>query len=384
MRKTAIVGCGMTKFGRRTEGLIDLMTEACHQALRDSNTLHEDFQALFVGNMACNEFEGIQGPANALCSRLGLEPAFASRLENTTASGASAALAGWLAVASGTCNLALVAGGERMTTVPTQSATDIIARMLPPHEYTQGFTLPSMAGLLARRYMLTYNASREALAQVAVKNHHNASLNPDAHLQNLITVEDVLKSPSIADPLRLYDFCPISDGAAAIVLAPLEEAAKFTDAPVLISGIGAANDTHAVQERKDFLTLEAVRVASDAAYRMAGREPREIDVAETHDMATILEIVESEDLGFFEKGEGLNAEEAGTTALKGELPLNTSGGLKARGHPLGATGVAQIVEVVHQLQRRCGRRQVEADVGLACNMAGFGHSAIVSIMERAS
>jgi acetyl-CoA C-acetyltransferase len=289
-----------------------------------------------------------------------------------------------MSVALGQSEATLVAGGEKMTSVPSEVATDIIATLTHEEEYRQGATLLSFAGLMARHYMERYDAPREALAKVAVKNHENGSLNPNAQFQKTITVEQALSSPIIADPLRLYDFCPISDGAAAVVMVPAERAMSFVERPVVVSGIGGATDTHVVSEREDLTVLKAVKTAGERAYAASGRSPGEIQVAELHDMFTLMEIVQSEDLGFFEKGRGWEAVEAGTTRRDGRLPINTSGGLKAKGHPIGATGVAQAVEVACQLQGRCGARQVAVDahVGLTCNVAGFGNNAVVSILER--
>jgi acetyl-CoA acetyltransferase len=382
MRQVAIVGVGLTKFGKHEKNVIQLLADASLAALKDSRTEEETFDDVFVANFASGEFEGKTGIANALTSELALEPAFASKIENTSGSGGAALYLGWMSVASGQSDLVLVAGGEKMSSVPTEAATDIIATLTHEEEYKQGVSLLSFAGLMTRHYLERYGAPREALAKVAVKNHENASLNPNAQFQKTITVEQVLSSPIIADPLRLYDFCPITDGAAAVVMVPAERAKSFTERPVLVSGIGGATDTHVVSEREDLTVLKAVKRAADKAYAASGKTPKHIQVAELHDMFTLMEIVQSEDLGFFGKGEGWKAVDAGITRRDGRLPINTSGGLKAKGHPIGATGVAQAVEVVSQLQGRCGARQVDASVGLTCNVAGFGNNAVVSILER--
>ncbi len=271
-----------------------------------------------------------------------------------------------------------------MSLVSTERATDIISSLTHPVEYAQGITLPAYAGLMARAYLSKYDAPREALAHVAVKNHFNGSRNPNAQFQNEITLEKAMQSPMIADPLRLYDYCPISDGAAAVLLCPLEGARSYTDNPVRVAGVGGATDTHVVHEREDLTRMRAVRLASLQAYDMAKKGPGDVDVAEVHDMATILEIVQTEELGFFPVGEGWRAAMDGTTGLAGSKPVNTSGGLKAKGHPIGATGVAQVAEVTAQLQGRSGERQVEAAVGLTCNVAGFGNNVTVTLLEAAS
>ena len=381
MRSVAIVGCATTKFGRSDKDVVGLLAEASLAAMDDAGLDGVRFDDVFVGNMASGEFEGISGLANLLVSELGLEPASAMKVEYASGSGGAAFRAGWMAVASGQSELALVAGGEKMTSASTKEATEIIASLAHPWEKAQGVTMPSLAGLLARAYIARFGATREALAAIAVKNHSNGALNPNAHFQTRITIEDVLNSPVISDPLRVYDFCPITDGAAALVLAPVE-AQPPAEKSVVVSGIGAATDTQTLQERADVLRMASVRVAGERAYRMAGIGPEDIDVAELHDMATILEVVESEELGFFPPGKGWDAVERGITKLDGPLPINTSGGLKAKGHPLGATGVAQIAEIAQQLQGRCGPRQVEAGIGLACNVAGFGSGSIVTVLRR--
>jgi len=218
---------------------------------------------------------------------------------------------------------------------------------------------------------------------VAVKNHANGMKNPYAQLHKLCMVEDAITSAMVSDPLRLYYCCPISDGAAAVVLCPAEKAKEFTTKPVKILGFGHATDTHTLQEREDPIVLKSVKIAAERAFKMAKLMPKDIDVAELHDAFEILEIAESEEIGFFKKGEGQLAVEKGVTAIDGELPINPSGGLKAKGHPVGATGVAQIVELVLQLRGEAGERQVrEPERALACNFGGFGNNSVVHILER--
>jgi len=231
--------------------------------------------------------------------------------------------------------------------------------------------------------MQYYDVTERHLAMVAVKNHANALKNPYAHLKKAITIDKVMNSVMIADPLRLYHCCPISDGAAAIVICPADEAKKYSDSPVRIAGFGQATDTHSLHERKDPTELKAVRLASEQAFKMAGLSPDDIDVAELHDAFAILEIVQSEEAGFFSKGEGAKALELGKTGIDGILPINPSGGLKARGHPIGATGVAQVVELVWQLRGEAKKRQVRnARRGYCCNFGGFGNNVVTHILER--
>ncbi|KYH36493.1 MAG: hypothetical protein AYL28_006310 [Candidatus Bathyarchaeota archaeon B23] len=385
MREVAIVGVGMTPFGKHPDrSLIDLMLEASHTALMDAGALETPIEAVHVGCMASGMLCGLENTATLLADELGVKPQTAERVENSAASGGSALLSAYLAVASGLYDVVLIVGGEKMRHLPTPQATRAIAAMTHPEgERPHGVTMPSLAALLTRLYMRRYGLTRRQLALVAVKNHRNALSNPYAHLRRAITVEDVLSSRVVAEPLRLFDCSPISDGAAALLLAPLERALEFTDQPVVLRGVGQAVDRVMMTERDDPLTLHAVKEAAGRALERAGVSIDEIDVVELHDAFTILEIVESEDLGLFEKGRGGEAVEEGLTAIDGERPINPSGGLKARGHPLGATGVAQAVEITWQLRGEAGGRQVrEAERGLSCNVSGFAANAVVIVYER--
>ena len=257
----------------------------------------------------------------------------------------------------------------------------MIASLTHPVEYKQGVTLPSFAGLTARLYLDTYDAPRESLARVAVKNHENGTRNEKAQFQKEITVEEALESPIIADPLRLYDFCPVTDGSAALMFCPVEVAEEYADDYAIVSGIGGATDTHVVHERADPTTMGGVAESSDQAFEMADLTPDDIDVAELHDMFTILEFLQMEGIGFAEKGEAWEQAMDGRTTLDGELPINPSGGLKSKGHPLGASGVAQGYEIYEQLVGEAGDRQVPAETGLACNVGGFGNCVTTTIFE---
>ena len=385
MRDVAIIGCGMTKFGRSQGDLMDILVEASLRAMDHAGASDSDFDSVYVGNMMAGELVHQTAIASSLVDRINLVPAAAERVENGPASGASAVKNGFLAVASGAADLVLVAGGEKMTTADTDVVTDLVSTMThPTAEYVHGVTLPAMAALLTRLYMERYGLTERHLAMVAVKNHANGMKNPYAHIQRPCTIEGAMSSAMIADPLRLYYACPISDGAAAVVLCSMEKARKFTDKPVRIAGFGHATDVQTLQEREDPAVLKSVKLASQQAFKMAKLEPKDIDVIETHDAFEILEIVQSEDAGFFEKGKGHLAVERGVTALDGELPINPSGGLKAKGHPVGATGVAQIVELVWQLRSEAGERQVkDPKKAFACNFGGFGNNTVIHILERA-
>jgi len=382
MDRVAIVGASMTQFGDRDAWLLDLLAEAGDAALDDAGVDGGDVDHLYVSNMASGEFEGQTGVPNALAHDLAAMPAYTARVDQTSASGGAGIYAAWQSVASGASETTLLVGGEKMTHRTTGEATDVIASLTHPVEYKHGVTLPSFAGLTARKYLEEYDAPRESLGKVAVKNHRNGLDNPHAQFRKEVDLETVLESPIVADPLRLYDFCPITDGSAALVFCPESVAAEYTDDYVVVSGVAGATDTHVVHERDDPTTMRGVVESSEQAYEMAGLGPGDVDVAELHDMFTILEFLQSEDLGFFEKGEGWKAVEDGVTDRDGDLPVNTSGGLKSKGHPLGASGVAQAYELYAQLLGDAGARQVDAEVGLACNVGGFGNCVTTTILEQ--
>ncbi|SEK52701.1 thiolase family protein [Haloferax larsenii] len=381
MDRVAIIGASMTQFGQRDAWIRELLAEAGQAALADANVSPDEVEHLYVSNMASGEFEGQTGVPNALAHDLAAMPAYTARIDQTSSSGGAGVYAAWQSVASGASDMTMLVGGEKMTHRSTAEATDVIASLTHPAEYKHGVTLPSFAGLTARLYLDTYDAPRESLGKVAVKNHKNGLDNPHAQFRKEVDLDTVLDSPIVADPLRLYDFCPITDGSAALVFCPESVAREYTDDYAVISGIGGATDTHVVHERADPTTMGGVVNSSEIAYDMADLEPDDVDVAELHDMFTILEFLQSEDLGFFEKGEGWKAVEEGVTDRDGELPINTSGGLKSKGHPLGASGVAQVYEIYKQLIGDAGKRQVDADVGLACNVGGFGNCVTTTIME---
>ena len=394
MRPVVVAGVGMIPFERRDEdSLMDMLATAGLNAMDDAGLGDRPIDSVYVGNMASGLFNHQVSVASALVDRLSLLPAAADRVENGPASGGSAIKNGFLAVASGFNDVVLVVGGEKMREVIGPKATDIVACMTHPEaEYIYGVTLPAMAGMFARLYMEKYGVTREHLSMVAIKNQTNGLLNPYAHIQMKITMEGILShpqshinSPVVADPIHLYDCCPVSDGAAAVLLTTEEIANKLKKPLVTIDGVGQATDTHTFQERSDPTDLKAVTLASEQAFKMAGIKPKDIDVAELHDAFTILEIAESEHAGFFPKGEGAKALERGETQIGGKLPINPSGGLKARGHPVGATGVAQVVELVWQLRGEAGERQVKgAANGFSLNFGGFGNNVLAFVLRRKS
>ena len=380
----------MTVFGRAEGGLLDLLEEASIAAVDDAG-IKRPIQSVFVANMGGGILNRMTGVGSGLVDRLCLYPATAETIENGPASGGSAVKVATLAVASGYVDVALVVGGEKMRGVTGWEATDFVATLSHPEaEYIYGVTLPSLAGMFTRLYMQKHGVTHKHLALVAIKNHDNALKNPFAHIHQSITMEGILErpesvvnNPPVAEPLRMFDCCPVSDGAAAVLLCSKEVAEKSSRPLVKIAGFGQATDTHAVHERKDPTELNAVRIASEKAFGMAGLGPQDIDVAELHDAFTILEIAESEEVGFFKKGTGHVALEKGETSLDGRLPINPSGGLKARGHPVGATGVAQIVEIAWQLSGRAVDRQIKnAAKGFTCNFGGFGNNVICFVLVR--
>ena len=382
--RVAVVGASMTQFGQREGWIMDLLAEAGIECLEDAGVDASDVEHLYVSNMASGEFEGMTGVPNALAHDLDAMPAYTQRVDQTSSSGGAGIYAAWQSIASGASDMTLLVGGEKMSHRSTPETTDIIASVTHPVEYKTGVTLPSFAGLTARHYLERFDAPRESLGNVAVKNHKNGVDNPNAQFQKEVDLETVLESPIVADPLRLYDFCPITDGSAALMFCPESVAKEYTDEYVVIAGVDGATDTHVVHEREDPTVMGGVVESGKGAYEMSGYGPDDIDVAELHDMFTILEFLQMEGLGFAEQGEAWKLVEEGYTERDtGELPVNTSGGLKSKGHPLGASGIAQGVEIYEQLMGEAGPRQVDADIGLACNVGGFGNCVITTIMEAA-
>lgn len=392
MREVYAVGVGITTFSRLDYPIVEIAAYAGMMALKDAGLDKVDH--VVVANMGAARVNHQTGLGSAVVDNLSLTPASAETIENGPASGASAIRAAYNNIASGMCETVLVTGVERMSEVNGLDATDFVASLTHPlAEAIYGVTLPSLAGMFTRLYMEKYGVTQRHLAMVAVKNHANAMHNPFAHVHNKITLDGILDSkdantnnPLVSDPLRFWDVCPVSDGSAAIILASAEVAKKLAKPGVpmvRLAGIGQATDTHAVHDREDPTDLMAVRLAAQQAFKMSGLTPQDISVAELHDAFTILEIVESEEVGFFKKGEGHIALEKGLTQLNGPLPINTSGGLKAKGHPVGATGVAQAHEIVLQLRGQAGERQVkDAKNGFTCNFGGFGNNVVCLVFVR--
>jgi len=392
MREVVIIGAGIgAKWGRYDGTLIEMMAESALAAIDDANT--DSVESVFVANMGSGAINHQAATGSALVDYLNLFPAGACAIENGPASGATAARIGYTAIASGLHDMVMVVGGEKMRVARGPVITDFVATMAHPvAEYMHGVTLPSLGAMLARLYFDKYGVTSEDLARIAIKNHSNGLKNPHAHIQRKIAMEGILTSreskinnPVIADPLRLYDMCPVSDGAAALIMCSKEKAREFTDKPLVkYAGTGQGMDTMAVHEREDPTFLKAVKDASDQAFTMAGLKREDIAVSEFHDAFEILELAQPEAAGFYERGKAHLAVQNGETEITGKFPINPSGGLKSRGHPVGATGVAQLCELVWQLRGEAGERQVPSDPkhGYAVNFGGFGNNVIATILSR--
>jgi len=386
MRRVAIVGVGMTEFGEHWEmGFRELVAQAGLRAIEDANLAGVKIDAIYGGTMAAGRLIGQEHITALIADYMGLNPIPATRVEAACASGGVALRQGYMAVASGMHDIVVVGGAEKMTDVPVSDAAVALGGAGDQEwELFMGATFPAVYALMARRHMYEYGTKEEELAQVAVKNHYNASKNKYAHFQTPISLETVMNSKMIADPLKLYDCSPISDGAAAVVLAPMEMARQFTDTPIEIIASAQASDTLALCNRKSLTELRATKVAAKKAFEMAHITPGDVDVCEVHDCFTIAEIMAIEDIGFFPKGKGGKATMDGETALNSTISINTSGGLKGCGHPVGATGVKQAVEIVWQLRGEAGDRQVKnAEIGMTHNVGGSGATCVVHIMRRA-
>jgi acetyl-CoA C-acetyltransferase len=384
MRDVAIIGIGCTTFGEKWEASFrDLFVEAGSLALADAELAGEHIDAMYVGNMSAGRFIEQEHIGALIADYAGLSTRHipSTRVEAACASGGLAFRQAVIAVASGMEDIVVAAGVEKMTDVGTGASVDTLAGAADREwEGFMGATFPGLYAMIATDYMHRYPLTREQLGMVAVKNHRNGAKNPIAQFRSEITLETVLSSALVADPLRLFDCSPITDGAAAVILAPLDRAREFTDTPVKVLATAQASDTLALHDRRDISCLDATVVAGERAFAMAGLPREKIDFLEVHDCFTIAEICAIEDLGFCRKGEAGRLTEEGVTALNGDLPVNTSGGLKACGHPVGATGIKQVCEVVQQLRGEAGARQVDGEIGLTHNVGGTGATVVVHIL----
>ncbi len=413
-RSVSIVGAGMSHFGAyKDKNSRDLFTEAFQDMLGslEQGIDIEDIESAYVGNYSSDLFEGQGHTAPILADWLGLTPAPVTRIENACASSGSAFREGIMAIASGLYDIVLVGGVEKMTDLPTEGVTDVLATAADAqYEVPAGVTFPGIYGALAKAHMDRYETNLDHLLKVCIKNHNNGALNPKAQFNQSIDdvmarriaraeqrgdpippwksgmdfLNDPRANPWIAWPLRLYDCAPITDGGACVLLTASELAHNFTDKPIRILGVGQATG-RALHDSDELTTLSAARAAASRAYEMAGVTGKDVQFAEVHDCFTIAEIVATEDLGFFNPGEGARAVDEGRTARTGDKPINTSGGLKAKGHPVGASGVGQIIEVFHQLREEAGDRQLRIPnlrLGLTHNVGGTGGTCVVNILGR--
>ncbi len=412
-REVAVVGAGMSRFGMFPDiDSKELFVEAYHETLSsvDKGIDPNDIDALYLGNFS-NDFFVHQAHWGPLISDIiGLAPKPATRTEGACASSALSFREGIFAIASGFYDIVLVAGVEQMSKCTTEEVTEGLALATTPYEMRVGFTFPGVFGAIATAYFAKYGATREHLMNVTIKSHNNAPLNPKAQFKQ--TIRDIMKSrierakqreqpvptwqdekeflrddranPTVAWPMKLYDCCPISDGAACMILAAGEIAKNFTDNPLYVAGMGQGSG-RGLHAAEDITYFEATRYAAQEAYQMSGLGPEDIQFSEVHDCFSIAEIIHMEDLGFFKPGEGYKAVEAGLTKLDGSKPINTSGGLKCKGHPVGATGIGQLFEVWKQLRGEAGERGVpikDLRIGAAHNLGGTGGTCTFTILER--
>src|SRR6185312_7139885 len=386
MRPVAVIGMGKTAFGAFPDrDLRSLAVEAGQKALADAHVEPGTVEAFFLGNFAGPAFVGQNHLAPYVASALGITDVPATRFEAACASSGAAFYHAVSSVAAGLHDIVVVAGVEKMTSQSTPRVTEILAGAGDmSSEGKAGATFPALFAMIARRHMYQYGTTREQLAAVAVKNHANGAKNPLAHMRKVITIEQALAGKPVSDPLTVYDCSLISDGAAAVILAPLDRAREFTDKLIKVRGIAQTSDMLALDEKDDITTFRALQTAAAKAYKMAGVKPSDIEFAEVHDCFTIAEILAIEDLGFVRKGEGGPYTQSGATCLHGERPVNASGGLKSKGHPVGATGVGQICDLMQQIRGDAGERQVRRhSLGLAQNLGGSGATCVVSILEAA-
>lgn len=381
MREVAIVAAGMTPFGELWEmSLRQLFAEAALEAISRAGV--DQLDSIYIGNMSGGCFVGQEHIGPLMADQIGMAGVPSTRVESACASGGAALRTAFFEVASGASDLVMASGVEKMN--DGADVTNVLATAADQElEVYHGITFPGLYAMIARAHMEAYGTTEEDLSWVSVKNHRHGALNPKAQFPREFTLEQVMNSTPVAEPLRLLHCSPVSDGAAAVLLCPLDQAHKYTDQPIRILGSGQATSAMALADRQDPTFLDSVQLSGRRAYEMAGIGPDAIDVAEIHDCFAISEICCIDALGLVDHNEAAGAAASGLTALGGKIPVNTSGGLKAKGHPVGATGIAQVIEIFEQLRGESGDRQVKgAKLGLAQNMGGSGASSVVHILER--
>jgi acetyl-CoA C-acetyltransferase len=381
--KVCVLGAGSTKYGKLNEGIIEIALKASIDAIDSAGITPKDIQAGYISNVFGVTDRQVH-MAPVIMSNLGVPEVPGLTIESACGSGSIMFREAYANVAAGFYDCILGLGVEKITHTGTIQSTTLFSYCSDFfYEGGNGASFPGLFASIARSYMAKYKASEEDLARVAVKNHENGILNPKAHVRKKITIDDVLKSPVVASPLKLYDCCPFSDGASAIILCS-EDFAKKSGRPFIeVIGSGRGASPAAVQGRDDITTIPSTVAAANQAYKMAGITAKDIDFAEVHDCFTIAELIDIEDLGFFKKGAGANAVREGATSRDGEIPINPSGGLKSKGHPIGATGIGQVVEVFEQLTGKAEKRTIrDAEVALTHNFGATGASAAVHIFKR--
>lgn len=382
VESVCVLGAGSTKYGKLDDSIVDITVQASAEAINSAGIMPDDIKAGYISNVFGIADKQVHlGPV--IMSNLGISDKPSLSIESACGSGSVSFREAYANVAAGFYDCLLVAGTEKVTHTGTEWTTTYFAYCSDFfHEGSAGASFPGLFASMARAYLTEFGATEEDFAQVAVKNHDNGALNPKAHLQKKITVDDVMNSPVVASPLKIYDCCPFSDGASAVILCTEEFAKKVGGDYIKVTGSGRGGSPAALQGREHITTIPSTVIASEAAYKMAGITAKDVDFAEVHDCFTVAEIVDTEDLGFFEKGKGVEAVREGRTALNSDISINPSGGLKSKGHPIGATGVGQVVEVYDQLTGRAGARTVnDAHIGLTHNFGATGASCAVHVFE---
>lgn len=381
--KVCVLGAGSTKYGKLDENIIEIALNASKDAIESAGITPKDIQAGYISNVFGVADKQVH-MAPVIMSNLGIPNVPGLTIESACGSGSVMFREAYANISAGFYDCVLALGVEKITHTGTTQSTTLFSYCSDFfYEGGNGASFPGLFASIARVYMTTHKANEEDLAYVAVKNHENGILNPKAHVRKKITVDDVMKSPVVASPLKLYDCCPFSDGASAVILCNEEFAKKSGKPYVEVIGSGRGASPAAVQAREDITTIPSTISAAKQAYKMAGITPKDIDFAEVHDCFTIAEIIDIEDLGFFPKGTAAHAVTAGATRRNGEIPINPSGGLKSKGHPIGATGVGQVVEVFEQFTGKAGERTVKnAETALTHNFGATGASAAVHIFRK--
>lgn len=382
VESVCVLGAGSTKYGKLADSIVDITVQASADAIASAGIESKDIKAGYISNVFGIADKQVHlGPV--IMSNLGISDRPSLSIESACGSGSVSFREAYANVAAGFYDCLLVAGTEKVTHTGTEWTTTYFAYCSDFfHEGSAGASFPGLFASMARAYLTEFGATEEDFARVAVKNHDNGLLNPKAHLRKKITVDDVMNSAVVASPLKLYDCCPFSDGASAVILCTEEFAKKNGGDYIKVTGSGRGGSPAALEGRERLTTIPSTRIAAQAAYKMAGITAKDVDFAEVHDCFTIAEIVDTEDLGFFEKGRGVEAARNGLTSLNSEISINPSGGLKSKGHPIGATGVGQVVEVYDQLTGQAGQRTVEgAHIGLTHNFGATGASCAVHVFE---